>query len=448
MKKNTVMLFFSAIVTLCLCTSCLYLGLAAIGAAASDITNDDRYDDRQSEDVNEKEEGAFLTPPSFTFDVMTYFNKEMFELFNFMGSEWHTSGRKNEYGNYFLTLYGSFFYDQYKSDYYNTYYRHIEGFSDYYENDTHNRLNFLTAVNLRFGPFFLSLFTSATNGNLTYVQDPEERYLLGPYLGQRGLVYTAKQKNTFSGFGAAYKSDLIYIGAYAGKMSYESSIEYDTMDDKDFVWSLHDIRTYNVVVRETEEDSDSFWSFSIIPIYYPKKFEFIERIAALLDINVYRPSEFFLDIPLRRINTTGGRAMSMGFYYNHERYDPLAYNNIYGIRAWAYLLPNKNNIKITLDMGYQQFVDIKNDWNEFYANTFYFKPNFQFNYRYFNFWIEPFFDNKNFPAPALNFSIGIITNRYILPTSFRFNPWNKNEEYSRAMDIGGGGKLLLGLFPY
>jgi hypothetical protein len=179
-------------------------------------------------------------------------------------------------------------------------------------------------------------------------------------------------------------------------------------------------------------------------VYYPKYLGFIRKISGLLSINLYEPKDAVVEIPFNNFLLLN-RNISLFLYYYYQSYDLLANNNIYGIKGKFQIIPSIANLSLILETGYQQYVDVKYDLNQFYNNTFFFKFGFEWIGDKFYARGISMFDNKYNQYPGFDLSIGIRFDSFKpIVTSGRFYIQGDGENVPRKWGVGG--KILTGLY--
>jgi len=360
-------------------------------------------------------------------DGMSFFNQDMYTLLKYFGSDNNKSDASPfdlvldlqlpELRKKFFTHYFSFTGD-------------ITTFGDSTENgddNGHIKFDYLNAINFRIWRMRLSLFLSITMGKTAFSYDGRESYI-------KSININAEQVYTFLGGGLAYESDILYIGAYVGAFGGTKKIEKQEMIKWDSpLWTVPEWK-----ILEDEENYSI--NYTIIPIYYPQKLSFIKNISALISLNVYNPNEVYTSIVSRKF-TLLKRETDFTLYFKHEVYDLLAKNNFYGLSMLTQIIPYKDTMQMMIDTGYQQFINIKYDFDEFYNNAPYLKLGLRFNFKYAYLWTHIMLDRNNFPSPQLDISIGLNLPRVVVASGKYYFPTENSGNYQR----GFAGKLLWGI---
>jgi len=341
-------------------------------------------------------EDNFLKPPSFVAEGMSFFNQELYSMLNYFELD-----NNNPIRNQFFTHYLSCYFE-------------IDVNENYEKGEEFRRLNFLNMFNFQiWNNLRLSFFLTITGATSSF-----------SYYDSLSLFYIdTAQGLAFLGAGLAYESDLFYIGAYTGLVG----------EDK-FT------RQSSVKLEQPAMEINKFsLAYTIIPIYYPQKLSFIHSVSALLSFNVFKLNGGYLELYSRNFSVLD-RSANLAVYFKHEVFDPLAENNFYGVNALMQILPNRDTIQLSLDTGYQQFVNIQFDLNRFYQSTPYFNLGIRLNFKYGFFRANCMIDRNNLSFPNLDFSLGFTWPKYIASSGrFHINPARITDDNLRG---GWGIKVL------
>jgi len=360
-----------------------------------------------------------IEPPSASFiDGISFFNQEMFSLLNFL----NTPNSDNNFFSIQNCLFSHYFSFYMEST---SFYDNLQKREYSYTENVYRKFSYINIFNVRIKNVYVSNIAAGAGGGSRFVESTK--------------IYDTEQETFYQGAGFALKNDTLFMGFYGfiqihGVFSNHRRIR---------IGNINNIGTQDETISWDELESidhyfgNSMFNYSIIPIYYPKKITFIKQISALLSLNLFTPNEGYLNFNFAKSKLLD-RDLLFNIYYSHEIYDPIADNNKYGVLALLHLLPGKEIMQVSLSTGYQQFVNIKYDFDQFYKNAIYLDLGLKLNFEYCFLRANITLDRSNSPVPRIDISLGLNTNLFHLSGRGTIPTGNEGQE-------GFGLKLLYGL---